>query len=249
MKKKILIVFLICCMLFGVASPAFALSGVLPPPDNPDYDSYIIVRYFKSSESNYYLRCFAYDSSVWNFYIDESAYTEDGLIHLRWYSIPFSDASVSVSPLYVSNPILYSNYDSSSSNNGWGSWRISENRYGKDVSLANWDSSNYYLRGNYSFAYISDFISHDCDFISTNDIYIGSLVESVTGSLVFQGLSVFPPAPPDPMVTLAEQMMEMTPEALDLDGKLKILVPFGISCLALLISLPLLLKVLRRFLG
>jgi len=58
---------------------------------------------------------------------------------------------------------------------------------------------------------------------------------------------VFPPAPP--LVNLTEELIQMTPGALDLDGKMKILVPFGISCLALLISLPLLLKVSRRFLG
>ena len=52
MKKKILIVFLICCMLLGVASPAMAFS----PSPREDWNSYVIVDgsvpYYVSSYSH-----------------------------------------------------------------------------------------------------------------------------------------------------------------------------------------------------
>ena len=112
--------------------------------------------------------------------------------------------------------------------------------------------------GNYSWIQVSTVTarSNSSDsFILLNasenlhTLLFNSIVSSSHPVYLYGSDEVFFPAPPDPMVTLAEQMMEKTPEALDLDGKMKILVPFGISCLALLISLPLLLKVLRRFLG
>lgn len=231
MKKKFLILFLICCMMFFIASPVFAAD--LPDPDS-SWDKYIIVHaqhpdfpdsdFFaiqvktaSSDLSNYRFNFLFNDlNEIIGIYLTRT--TNDNAQQLNYFVYSYIDGS------WVkerSGTHGVSTLDS----------RASIGAFGSSTPLS------------------SALSAYDVN--SSSPVYVMNYVfNSDTGKYeVIYTDSVFPLAPPDPMVTLAEQMMEKTPEALDLDGKLKILVPFGISCLALLISLPLLLKVLRRFLG
>ena len=131
------------------------------------------------------------------------------------------------SPFSDSASYGYSDYDFASS-----TWMFYQTMYVTDKKYSG--TAILYNGGT------GDYLAEPLD---TNSSILVSYKENPTDS----DWAVFRVAPP--LVDLTEELIQMIPVALDLDGKLKILVPFGISCLALLISLPLLLKVLRRFLA
>lgn len=231
MKKKILIVFLICCMLFGVASPAMAADFYPDPPidDSNGYFYSDIVMF--PSGSNYsgsdYL-CFYmfYQDMYLDYMPDKSLYVElnnDGDVIAVYFPLPTN--------------ITVDNISSVNVNNGF---RL---RYWNEES-SKWSSLSSYALTTYS--YVDGYLRVD-KFHPSIDTLVFNEYISDSSIKIYGTDENFPPAPP--LVNLTEELIQKTPEALDLDGKLKILVPFGISCLALLISLPLLLKVLRRFLG
>lgn len=221
MKKKILLVFLICCMLLGVASPAMAAEVIEKPSDIPlptyadvlnaydseDYENlpftdYDYIVYYLDYENAWYCKVLFENSS--NFYL-----YDDSRFLVSDYTDPWDLLTI----LKYNNGV-WSYYGVSTL--GTGSITIDGVLYG-----------NMNITSSASVAY------------STKTIYY------------FGSDEVFMQAPlPDPgelVVELTKNQVKIL--ALDLDGNLKILVPFGISCLVLLISLLLLLKVLRRFLG
>jgi len=229
MKKKILVVFLVCCMLLGV--PSVAMAADIPAFES-DFDYFILEGNFPHpNNSSWEYPDHTYLAVEFSDYSKESSSGLIPFLHI--------DDNGDISSICILNDrgqavrvsvTAYTYYNSS--------W------HGDFYSYSNSTSSGDFF---VSLKFASPFaVSSILDTYSTVPLYSGHYNSSDD---ILENFVVFPQAPPDPMVTLAEQMMEKTPEALDLDGKMMILVPFGISCLALLISLPLLLKVLRRFLG
>ena len=216
MKKKILIVFLICCMLFGVASPAMA-ADVPPIPEEwiENGYSYFVFNFHSPSAIVYY----GTSLDPYLIYYEEGTKTYCGAGFL-------CDDESDLQGYYA-----FVSYVPSSQ-----SWQA---LYFKDLSTKS------VVSGQVSVYGASSSTSSNPDpapLFTPGILYVG-YSEYPSDS----DWSVFRVAPP--LVDLTEELIQMTPEALDLDGKMKILVLFGIGCLALLLSLPLLLKVLRRFLG
>ena len=74
----------------------------------------------------------------------------------------------------------------------------------------------------------------------SNPVEGNSLIYDTDGLVFFS---------PPLLLDLGILEVKMSPLLNQAVGMIQTLLPYGISCLALLISLPLLLKVLRRFLG
>lgn len=187
MKKKFLIVFLICCMMFGVASPAFAHEYPQLPsvPVTAERPYYIVCDPFDMGADQ--VCCYTFSSS------DMVRNSETGKVSLNYSG-------------------AFGYYVLVESTSGY-SWQ----RYA-DIT-----NRNFYL--------YNDSVILEKNFIIYND----------------DG-TIFPPVPP--LLTLVAELVETQGQILQAEvvGAMMTLLPFGISCLALLITLPLLLKVLRRFL-
>lgn len=239
MKKKILILFLICCMMFSIASPAMAAEETFPSftPSNEGVDYYIFKGTHTTSLDEYpnheYVAVETFDyGRTYDFdYVHYIAF-ENGEFSRFIFTNP--DGSTSGRSRYI----LYI-YDGNS-------WKVAISGSGSPSGFTdngtNINHQYFVSSSNVTFDYLCD---------SSEAIYYAYRTPNLNGYDNYYDLTstVFRQAPPDPMVILAEQMMKKTPEALDLPGKMMTLAPFGISCLALLISLPILSKVLRRFLN
>ena len=224
MKKKILIVFLICCMLLGVPSAAMA-AGV--PSPNDDWEHYLIFANNSSIPfSSHCEDCASAEYAALVYYCVDKDYEN---LEPIYFSLDENGAITSIYLPQYSDPsysfsFRWFFYYSTDTYTGWGLHTTST--------------------GSSSTSSVDGYLIRSFD----NPILISSIFDSSNSDFLIYGTDEnFPPAPP--LVNLTEELIQKTPEALDLDGKLKILVPFGISCLALLISLLLLLRVLRRFLG
>lgn len=189
MKKKILVVFLICCMFLGVASPAFAADSLPPLPSLRD-GGYIIGTERLSGD----------------------------LVFLTWDSF--------IKVYYdTDGGVLVFNGDDP--NNG--RYTVSTRTLSDDGS--EWaNASSFKLGGSIG----------DKTYYFTNPVDGNVLIKDQNGLVFFS-------APL--LLNLGIMEVKMSPLANQVVGMIQTLLPYGISCLALLISLPLLSKVLRRFLN
>lgn len=226
MKKKILIVFLICCMLFGVASPAMAADFYPEPPSSSKtYRLYFII----PSGSNI-------DDSLTYPYLCIQVSSDDPIPDKSFYLNLNDNGDVDTIYFPIPDPVSafkINIYEWNSSDSAWYSY--------KSVSVTNnFDTNPDIIDGYFKYSLTDRF--------PNNVLSFDSYTSNFNSPLKIYGTDEnFPPAPP--LVNLTEELIQMTPGALDLDGKMMILAPFGISCLALLISLPLLSNLLRRFLN
>lgn len=205
MKKKILIVFLICCMLLGVASPAMAAETVTK---------------FDVSTLDYADIPFPDDRHAYDYFVV--------------YANPLTDETLDNCSVYcLSTNQELVGYE----NNFLRGSSAAHSRYHLVYTIPDDNSSPYY--------------SWYWEYTGNSNVFLGHgntlLYSSYT---IYDALGdvYFPPVPP--LLTLVVELVEAQGQILlqKVVGTIQILLPYGISCLALLISLPLLLKVLRRFL-
>lgn len=238
MKKKVLIVFLICCMLLGVASPAFASEVDIYSFSTPGLSS-------DGSVLNHYPNIFVSKSNpgigMMVQLIDRSSPINDPL-HFPVY---YDNTQENVLSIYVDVTGHVDSYSSYGSLFYYDVYMSNGKVRGASVSadtdvVTVGNSSFFRLNFNTSNEYVS--------LVSTLD---SSELRSVLGSCYVWDngpteiiLGELPPQMMDLGVTMVE-----VPVGQQAVGMMKTLLPYGISCLALLISLLLLLKVLRRFLG
>lgn len=189
MKKKILIVFLICCMFLGVASPALAADSLPPLPTLRD-GGYIIGSNRISGDT----------------------------VFLTW------DSFITV---YYDTDDLTLTFNGDDPNNG---------RYYISIYTLSDDGLNW---GNASSITVGGSIG--------NKTY--SFINPVDGNVLIKDQNglVFFSAPL--LLNLGIMEVKMSPLANQVVGMIQTLLPYGISCLALLISLPLLSNLLRKFLN
>lgn len=249
MKKKILIVFLICCMFFGVASPAMAAN---------DY------QYYTGLYDGHYVWLGETSTSVMQHY-PSIVYAKDvgGLLGFQvQLTCPASD---------VSSPVKFDSFYSNSSSDislyiditGFESVNFNHRftyyyPYNNDKGFAQGVTS----LGSFSKVSVDDKTYLRCVLpdISSNSPGFSPIYTLSTSDLTFIGscssVYVWDNGSTNQILgELPPQMMELGITQIQVTtgqqvvGMIQTLLPYGISCLALLITLPLLLKVLRRFLG
>lgn len=221
--KKYLSIFLVFFLLFSFAVPAFAeTTDVIPPNLDPTkYDSYFI---------------YCHDDSLYLTYLYLSSD----------YDIVFdpNNRIVRLFPIVDSPHVIYhssvnvSSYDPTSNNNGWGTVRPYSSA--GQHTITNDDGTTitvWYLTGNFNF--IDDYV------IASSFDIPNAIWNKETKSLDYTGEFFFTLTPPL-VVEVEKALILFQTQTIQ---TIMIILLCGVGCLALLISLPLLRKVLLRFLN
>lgn len=238
--KKYLSIFLIFFLLFGVSVPAFAATDtpVSPSLDSLGYDSFIVLDAYnydpftmESAVPSYV--CIAYDSSIWQaFHVPDTVSM----------AVRFVSYSESPTPIYYSN-VIKTSYDSSTGDNGWTFEEINYSEYTINGNTVYGRQFSYSLHSLDYYDSVTGELTHNPILLSNLDIYNGSW-SNTTGADITDEV-FFSPIPPlvvetEKALTLFQNQTIQTVLTLAL---------CGVGCLALLISLPILRKVLLRFLN
>lgn len=217
--KKYLSILLIFFLLFSVSVPAFASDFLPPVMSNFGTDSYIITQ---TETAN---GCFTYLSSDWTVF-----YQSAGVNGNSWPVLYFFSKVENPSTIYSTNK-RFGYYDPENDNNGW--------ELMAPVSVYTSTSSDgtvhYYWGGNFSNSSIIE---------SSYDIYYGEISSDFT-NFVLSDEVFFSAIPPLEVVT-GEALTQFQTQTIQ---NLMIIALCGVGCLALLISLPILKKVLYQFLN
>lgn len=224
--KKYVSILLICFLLLGITVPAFASTNTVVPPnlDPSQYDSYLIYR-----DNKDYV-CILYLDADWELYAHDSYLDNETFVGFRMY------ASRSTPYVMYKATVPISNYDSSTSNNGWGTFsQVSGAGYGHETD------SEGNRRPLYSFSLtrsVSEII--DC----TQSIYYGHLDDS--SDYVVYTDNVFFYQPLTLTMATGKALNQFQTQTFQ---TIAIIVLCGVGFLALLIGLSLFRKVLLRFLS
>lgn len=221
--KKYLTIFLVCFLLFGASVPAFASTSDLVPPnlDDTQYNSYYIDR-FTSDETEYY-HVVVYHTDDWYVFYDTKN------------SAPYLFAKSDIPKVTYTTTIEVNKYDNSTSNNGWGV--LEQHTKGNIIDFIMADGTSrqgLFLPAGYTATFLD----------SNQTIYYGTR-NAETKTVDFTSEVFFSLIPP---LTMA------TEEALNLFQTqtfqtILTIALCGVGCLALLIGLNLLRKVLPQFLN